>query len=43
VQSSEDTIAFVKNVNGDTEAVVLQLNGGGESLRVRVELSFAPD
>jgi hypothetical protein len=43
VKSSGDTIVFVRNVNGDTEAVVIHLNGGGESLHVRVELSFAPD
>jgi hypothetical protein len=43
VKSSGDTIVFVRNVNGDTEAVVIHLNGGGESLHVRVELSLAPD
>jgi hypothetical protein len=43
VKSSEDMIVFVKNVNGDTEAVVIHLNGGGESLHVRVELFLVPE
>jgi hypothetical protein len=41
VKSANDSLAFAKNLNGDTESVVVHLNTSGSSLRI--EVSVTPD
>lgn len=42
-KSASDSVVFTKNLNGDTESVVVHLNTSGNGLHVRVEVSVMPD
>jgi hypothetical protein len=43
VKSSGDSMVFAKNLDGDTETIVLALKPDNEFLHVRVVVSVAPD
>ena len=43
VKSSEDSVVYAKNLNGDTETIVVGLNPDNEFLHVRVVVSVVPD
>lgn len=43
VKSENDSLVFAKNVNGDTESVIVRLNTAAGHLQVRVEVTMRPD
>jgi len=42
-KSASDSLVFTKNLNGDTESVVVHLTTSGNGLHVRAEVSVMPD
>ena len=42
-RSSRDEAVFTKNLDGDTETVVIRTRTDGENVHVRVEVSVLPD